>query len=353
MDNAKKQLIVDRIVTNITYHRIQGEIYKLVPASKEHRALADMFYTDLLEENKFKNLMTREQLKSYLNRKGIWTDKDEEGLKNLNKYLDDVKVSLYDALYNKAQQVGIRSKIASINKVLEKSIVRKFNLDHVTFESYLENSRFEFLTAIRIQDSSNNSVYTTHNYSQKDPTILYRFTNDRYKNPLSIADFKEMARTDPFRSMWVIGKEGMFGICSTDMSDNQRSLILYSRMYDSVYENPERPSDDVIEDDDMLDGWLIKQRRDSEKERNKKEVDSLLGKKGVKNTEGGEMFVMANSEEESRKILGLNDMNSAMKVRSRAQAVRAHGKLEEQDLPDVKLDLRTQAMRQVAESRGK
>ena len=65
----------------------------------------------------------------------------------------------------------------------------------------------------------------------------------------------------------MLGKEEMFGIPSCDLSDDQKSVILYSRMYDSAYESPDRPTDEVIEDNDMFDGWMAKGRREADKER--------------------------------------------------------------------------------------
>ena len=123
---------------------------------------------------------------------------------------------------------------------------------------------------------------------------------------------------------------------------------MYSRMYDNVYENPERPSDEVIEDDDMLDGWFAKLRRDAEKERKQREVDSILNKKGAKGGKG-EVCVVADSLEEANKIRDINGINEKMKMRQREAAVKQKGRLEEQDLPDVKLELRSEAMKQMAD----
>ena len=124
---------------------------------------------------------------------------------------------------------------------------------------------------------------------------------------------------------------------------------MYSRMYDNVYENPERPSEEVIEDDDMLDGWFAKLRRESEKERKQREVDSILNKKGANKGGKGETFVVAGSREEADKIRDINGINERMKMRQRDAAVKQKGKLEEQDLPDVKLELRSEAMKQMAD----
>ena len=167
-------------------------------------------------------------------------------------------------------------------------------------------------------------------------------------NMLSTEEYREICRTEPFRSSWTIAKENFFHKAEAiEISPEQKTLIMYSRMYDNVYEHIERPSDEVIENDDMLDGWFAKLRRDAEKERKQKEVDSILNKKGAKGGKG-ETFVVANSREEANKIRDINGINEKMKIRQREATVKQRGKTEEQDLPDVKLELRSEAMKQMA-----
>ena len=53
-------------------------------------------------------------------------------------------------------------------------------------------------------------------------------------------------------------------------------LCSFSRMYDSVYKNTECPSDDVIQDDDMLDGWFIQQTKEQEERQKEKLSEDKL-----------------------------------------------------------------------------
>jgi hypothetical protein len=48
-------------------------------------------------------------------------------------------------------------------------------------------------------------------------------------------------------------------------------------MYDNVYESMECPPDEVIKDDDMLDGWFIQQHKDREKKLKEKSTDEKFG----------------------------------------------------------------------------
>ncbi len=355
MDIAKKQLIVNRIIAGIVYLDINGKVYKLVQPSLDQKALSDMVYSDSLNQSKFDELITRSQAVKYLQSKNIWTPDHEKKYESYVKYIEDLKVELYQALYNNKQQKSLRRKIKTIEKNVEKSLVKKYILDHMTLENYAEVTRDEFLIAICISDLNGNPVYTYDNYFDSDNYIVQRFLTVIARNFVTAAEYREITRSEPFRSLWTIGKENVFNTPACSLSLDQKNLILYSRMYDSVYESTDRPTDEVIEDDDMLDGWLILNRRKSERDRKQKEVDELMDKKGVSQQGGGgELFVMANSREEAKKIQELNDLNTKMKLKTRDKALEMHGKLEEKDLPDVKLDLRQQAMRQMADkNKGK
>ena len=199
-----------------------------------------------------------------------------------------------------------------------------------------------------------NSANTGKQWSAKDGELVF-------KNKLLLSnedlvtdkEYRFISRNDPFRSDWIIGKTNVFGIRACNLSNEQKSLILYSRMYDNVYDSHDRPSEDVINDDYMLDGWFIVQRRKSDSDQKQKETEELLGNKGAKGGSSGEMFVMAESPEEANRIRELNDLNSKMKMKQRDHAIQERGSVDEQDLPDVKMDIYNQAMRQAAEKRGK
>ena len=349
MDQGKKTSAVNRICSGKVYLKIDGSIYSMSNPNKDQRAMAEMVYLEALNDTRFSDLITREQADKYLLGRGIWSPSNDKELEKLNEYLDTQKIELYENLYNDRKKRQLRSKINSIKKGIAKSITKKYSLDHMTLEAHAENCRSDFLAAICIRSETNEQVYSYNNWGQNGNYLLQRFLTFSANNILGAEEYREICRTEPFRSIWSVSKSSCFGVCASDLSTDQKSLIMYSRMYDNVYENPERPSEEVIEDDDMLDGWFAKLRRESEKERKQREVDSILNKKGANKGGKGETFVVAGSREEADKIRDINGINERMKMRQRDAAVKQKGKLEEQDLPDVKLELRSEAMKQMAD----
>ena len=109
----------------------------------------------------------------------------------------------------------------------------------------------------------------------------------------------------------------------------------------------ESPSEEVIQDDDLLDGWLIIQKRKRERDKLEKEVDKKLGK----NKGAQEVYVMADNADHAEKINSLNNPMAKRIKNSRNNAIDKHGSVAEQDLPDAKRRMRMQAVNQQRQRR--
>ena len=347
MEESTRHSIINRLETGITFLNINNSIYSMHMPTKEQRAISELVYRETLENAKYGELITRKQADIILASKGIWNKQLDNELEKLNKYLEDLKIQLYEALFNDNKKKQIRRQIKSVKDGINKSYSKKYSLDHVTLESHAETARDEFLVAITIKDSYKNPVYTYENWSKTDNYILQRFLNFIQSNIITTEQYRELARTEPFRAKWSLNKNNTFD--TTLNSPEQITLMMYARMYDNVYEHPERPGEEVIEDDDMLDGWFAKQRKEADQARKKKELDSILDNKGANKNAGGEMFVMAHSSQEANKIVNVNDLGSRMIMKQRESALNQRGKLEQHQLPDVQMELRTEAMKQMSE----
>ena len=137
-----------------------------------------------------------------------------------------------------------------------------------------------------------------------------------------------------FRS---ISPTDLFFKSGRELSTDQKNIIVWSRMYDNVQESLDCPSDDVIKDDDMLDGWFIVQKRKREKERAEAEIDNSMSNEKIKNA--GELFMMASSQKDADRINSMNDVNSTMIKKQRMATVKAKGEVQDLDFQDKKLEL--------------
>jgi hypothetical protein len=110
-------------------------------------------------------------------------------------------------------------------------------------------------------------------------------------------------------------------------------------MYDNIYENPDCPSDEIIDDDDMLDGWMILQRRKSEIDKKTKTFDEM--NPHLKNA--GEVFIMTKGEEGYEEVLSMNSPDAMSRQKEKFEFIKKHKSVDHTQLPDVKRDLIVQA----------
>jgi len=143
-----------------------------------------------------------------------------------------------------------------------------------------------------------------------------------------------VARSDIFRGMWSLAKRGsdLFGNRACFLTKDQSALCSFASMYDNVNENPERPSEKVIEDDDCLDGWFIVQKRKHEGEKKKREVEAMLNNSKV-----------ANSPEAAKNINEMNSSHAQNIIQSRNAQIEQEGTVKLTDLKDVRQNITTQA----------
>ncbi|MDP5273660.1 hypothetical protein [Chengkuizengella axinellae] len=50
---------------------------------------------------------------------------------------------------------------------------------------------------------------------------------------------------------------------------NQVALAFWSNFYDNIFDHPERPSKDVVDNDELLDQWVEEQAKKMEERTNK------------------------------------------------------------------------------------
>ena len=165
------------------------------------------------------------------------------------------------------------------------------------------------------------------------------------KSMLGEQECRELSRTEPWRSIWNSGKkvDSIFGKPSVDFTAEQNMLVTWSSMYDSIAESSECPSDEVIEDDDALDGWLILQRRKREAQMGKSSAEKVIGNEKIANA--GEVFIMTgNKQEDMDRVAALNDPHIQAVKKSRFKALKDDGKpIEVQNLPDVRQDIKMES----------
>lgn len=334
-----------QILLGTHYLSYQGQEYKSVPNTLEDKYRAMQCYYDIIDDIKYDAIMSWDQALKLSERLGFWTSKDEEGLKGLEKMLENLKLDLFKSYIAPDKVKNIKKQLIQVRNGINRSNNNKFTLYHATKEFYASNIKRQLLLALSIRDSKNEKVFNNiKDFWFSDNIIVNLMSDVINKNYISQEEIRKISRSEPWRSMWIINHEKCFSLAPSEWTDEQRILASYSKMYDNVYESPDCPVDTIIEDDDMLDGWFIHQKREREKKNKSNTVDKALGKKGK---DGQEVFLVAGSQDQAKEIYNMNDEGTRSIIKAREQVIKSSTEeVEHGHLPDVQSELRMQATRQ-------
>jgi hypothetical protein len=288
-------------------------------------------YFDTIAEEKFEGWLRESNLTNLLINYGYWTTNTENTIKELNKKIDKAKISIYENRLDNRTLKASRKNLQQLNIQLSNILSKKHDLFQNTLEGYATSIKNEYIFCNCLYDENNNKVFKLKdNNSYILFNALLGATNEKM---IGIDHLRALARDNIWRSIWNCDKHNPFGIRgAVYLSDDQRGLINFSIMYDSVYDHNDCPEDYVIDDDDMLDGWILYQKEKVKKDKVKDSISSIH-----KNAQ--EVFIMAQTQEDLERISDLNDGHTQSIINARTRAIKKHGEVDDFDLPDKKAEI--------------
>lgn len=347
MDNIG--LYLSRILSGFYLFIYNNKQYKLIYPNIEVKYKAELLSQQELDKIKYNSWISEEEILNYLVEHSMWTINGDKELKNIEKTIDDLKVDLYKNFWNETKRSAIKNQISATRNMLHKMTFIRHSFDHMTPKGYaaLLKSQYIFIHSL-YYNKNNKRVFKSIRDDFIKLTNLFDYINS---NIIDISIFKSIARSDIWRNYWSANKYNLFDTPTVNWTDEQKTLVVLTKMYDNAHEHPDCPSDDIFEDDDAFDGWMILQKRENEDLKNKNRAEKLL--KGKNLDKANEVFLVANSNKEANNIYGLNDSFTKNIIKERNSAINTNKLLKEADLPDVQRNLLAQNNKQFIESRKK
>lgn len=344
MTNAQRELCVARICSGQVQLRLPTVTLVVRQPSRLQRYQAELLYQEQLREAELQGLPDEQGLRRYLQEQGLWSDQDTSLLKALPSQIEDLKIQLYKLVFRRNAQKTVRAAISKARTELAHLEGRLRQHEHLSAEGVAQSARLQFLFATGLHYKNGTPVFGDNPW-EGPVEFLEAALGAWAELRLSEAHYRELARTDPWRTIWGARKASLsvFGVDAADLSDEQRTLVRLSTLYDSIYEHPECPADEVLEDDDMLDGWLLEQGRQRKRQANTKRVENLQGQ---------EVYLMAETEEDAREVISLNDDQARATLRARHTLMEKRGEVNEMDMPDTKQRLQMEATNKLRSAYG-
>jgi len=307
------------------------------PPTPDVRCEASRIENEIVVDATYNGLITKDQMFALLLKNGLWTLQEEQQYTSLPTVVETLKLQMWQ-FHSKFAGKRVEQTRKSLRKqeqIYRELSAKRLQYDIHTAEGHALFSRFDYIVANSTYDAAGNVPDDID-----DGRLIRILVNLYMSNMLNDTQTREVAKSPLWKMIWYASKsESMFGCPSANLTDEQISVLNWSRMYDSVYESMECPNDTVINDDDLLDGWLITQSRTRESERAQHLGDKHGGKKG-----SHEMFIPAETPEDAARIDAMNDPNARAIKRQRLQLAGKHGVVKEQNMPDSQLTMRQQAL---------
>jgi hypothetical protein len=309
----ERELLVYRIISGYIRYKFEDKVLLIRSPSDSIKYQAQEVFIEYY--NKAKELGIPETYYDLID----WTNKEEDRLEAIKLDIEDSKIELYNNFYNDTTSVIIKSRLESLKQEQATLYNKKHSFSHLTCDGIASHAKRLFvLEKCTYLDGKR------YNFVEISLNTIFNYCNE-----VNITEemYREISRTEPWASYWRTKPR------FKRLSDEQKYTILWSHQYDSVYKHPDCPPDDIIEDDDALDGWMLIKKKEREQKQNVAQIDKKLTNNKIKQSD--EVYLVAASEKEIKQIDSLNTPDAKRIKKARFEAISAKGELKESELPDI------------------
>jgi hypothetical protein len=315
------------------------------PLSIRERNFVEFTYDRALKEALANGLMSKMELYGLYKKKGIWTPRDDEIIEKSKEEVKKLKQIAAGAKTQKEKrrfEKQMEHLVGRYNEVSSK----KADLFATSAETWAAEKRTLALVFCSIYDEQDRKLWDNWNDFMEhadDALVTNILASFKMVDALDVSEMRKIARSSSWRFRWNGAKTvgDLFGIPIIEFSAEQQSLLYWSQVYDSVYESMDRPTDDIIEDDEALDKWF----EDQSKKRKQKELERTGGLGRIKLSDRvrghGEIFVVTNPviNPDAPTAEEVDELNSEFTRKFKQQeyeTIKKHGTLKEAELRDRK-----------------
>ncbi len=338
--------------TEVHETRRDGKSITLVlrnPTPRE-KARAAHIYSREFAKAKIKGLPEEDQAIVDYIMIGQWSIEQEEQIEGIREDIHKIKRGLLDLLFKVKQLEQARTLLRRAEQALLERILKRQKLLTSTAESHalMVSQRYLIGQITRLENGdrfwlSDEIFDDSESFTLIDNLCVIFFKTSR----ISVGAMRCIAKSQYWRSIWMASQKSgdLFGKPTSQLSENQRELVNWSCVYDNVYESYERPEKDIIEDDDLLDSWFIRQGEKIEDKCKKHSGDraaSQSKRKGGRN----EQFIFAD-EEGANKVYGMNDAVARKNIQIKQRLVAEQESIKEQHMPDSQQEMRQIAVQEL------
>lgn len=289
---------------------------KIISPTIEQEYEAQEVFMDSYDRCVADGFLTEDEVEDWMIERGLWSTEKEQKLKTAEEDADKLRVEIFEQRNKEATRERARSLLRAAEKFAKELKREK--------DEYFSNT----CEGIAYTDKSM-AIFEWCCIKDGEP---YDFPNDNASNLyyqwvsqlLRTSQIRELARNDPWSSLWALKDQlRLFANKDTELTIDQKNIVIWSQMYDNIQESMDCPSRKVIDDDDMLDGWMILQKKKNESERAKSELETKMTNQKIANSQ--EIFIVTDNREDANNINNMNSLGSQMVKKERMATIKRQG----------------------------
>lgn len=338
MEHYEREFLVSRIDAGYIRYRYKDIVLCIHPPSKDTLYASQEVYKDALDNAYFEGIMSKLDAELSLVDLGIWTQEMEDDYGKLPDNIEKLKVELYNAAYKSLTRKKIREHLLIHKSEYERLNSVLHSWDHLTCEGIAAHARWQYIlgNSVTYEDG------TPYDWSEVSISAIMHYYNSQ---SLGEQEIRELCRTEPWSTMWTIRKKHGL-IFDEPMTQEQKALVVWSSIYDNISESPDCPHRSILDDDDMLDGWLIVQRQNREKEQKQKRGNEFTSNSRIANSQ--ELYIPAETAQDARDIDDMNEGYGQAVKRSRLNQLKREGRVPLMKFGDMQRRLQIEATQKLS-----
>jgi hypothetical protein len=234
----------------------------------------------LLRDNAYKNalnegLLPKKDLEDLILTRGIFSKDDENAVSKLQSKLEAQEILLSKTTKVRANQERIKKTITELKNDLSKILVKKYSKLYMSADNKAEEEMYSFLCSECVFKEDNTKYWGDFNSFLEDRnndvknSIFSSFMS--FMHGIETGIIRYVARSNLWRIRYTSSlkiSEPLFGVALVDYTTDQLNLLYWSNFYEQVYSmlSSDRPSEAVIEDDEVLDKFMEEYYKDMNNE---------------------------------------------------------------------------------------
>jgi len=359
MDSRQIERFVDKISCGkvITEQKLKNNSkIKLILYSPDpfDRAISSEIYENEYDTAISMGILTEKELMCFLIENGQWSVGNNIKIEQIRNDIQKITRGLLDFILQTTKLERARLMLREAERSLIELIQNKNSLLINTAENYAIMQQQRYIISKITCIANNKKLWENEiNFEmEQDLELINKLTKLFFEESrIGHNILRLIARSHYWKTIWISSKNSnvLFNLSPTEWTENQKGLVYWSTVYDNVMESYERPTNKIIEDDDLMDSWFIRQSDKMDEQSSKNSVKDVV--KDINKPGRKESFIITDAIG-AKDVYKMNDQSAKIRLKAKEKMISKYGIVKEQDTPESQEEMRIQLTKQIS-SKGR